>query len=316
MTAERWRDRLGGVSVLLVAVLMFAAFALTTARFGSLANIVNLAKQMSIIGVLGTGMTFVVLGGGVDLSVGSVVLLTGAIAGALLSEGLGAAPAMLAALAGGAIVGGANGLLIERLRISPVIVTLGTMIAVRGLGLVLLQRYASWITVDDPVFDALGVGNVLRVPASAAVMLVLGLCAATLLRFTRFGHELYAVGTNAAAARLCGVDVAAVRVAAYVLSGVAAAVAGLLSIVRTGVVSPSIGVGLEFSAISVVVLGGARLSGGVGRIERTLQGTAILVMVLNFLTLHGVPGTWQTTVTGGLILVAVIVDRLLRRLST
>jgi len=305
--------RLAGASVLLVTLLMFLVFALTTDRFASTGNVLNLAKQMSIIGVLGTGMTFVVLGGGIDLSVGSVVLFAGAIAGALLTEGFGAAPAMLAALAGGALVGAANGLLIERLRISPVIVTLGTMVAVRGLGLVLLQRYSSWIDVSDPVFDALGVGSIAGVPASAAVMLVLGLAGALLLRFTRFGRELYAIGTNAAAARLCGVDVAGVRVATYVLSGAIAAVAGLLSVVRTGVVSPSIGVGLEFSAISVVVLGGARLSGGVGRIERTLLGTAILVMVLNYLTIHGVPGTWQTTVTGGLILAAVLTDRLLRR---
>jgi ribose/xylose/arabinose/galactoside ABC-type transport system permease subunit len=306
------RQKLAGASVLLVAVAMFCAFALTTARFASPANVLNLAKQMSIVGVLGTGMMFVVLCGGIDLSVGSVVLLSGAIAGALLTEGAGPVAAILAALAGGALVGTANGLLIERLRISPVIVTLGTMVAVRGLGLVLLQRYASWIDVDDPVFDALGTGSVAGVPASAAVMLVLGAVGAAVLRFTRFGRELYAVGTNTAAARLCGVDVAGVRLATYVLSGTAAAVAGLLSVVRTGVVSPSIGVGMEFSAISVVVLGGARLSGGVGSIGRTLLGTAILVMVLNELTLHGVPGTWQTTVTGLLILAAVLADRAAR----
>jgi ribose/xylose/arabinose/galactoside ABC-type transport system permease subunit len=305
--------RLAEASVLLVAALMFGAFALTTSRFASTGNVLNLAKQMSIIGVLGTGMTFVVLGGGIDLSVGSVVLLSGAIAGALLTEGFSAMSAIVCALAGGALVGGVNGLLIERLRISPVIVTLGTMVAVRGLGLVLLQHYASWIDVSNPVFDALGTGSVAGVPASAAVMLVLGLAGAATLRLTRFGRELYAVGTNAAAARLCGVEVPLVRLATYILSGTAAGTAGLLSIVRTGVVSPSIGIGLEFSAISVVVLGGARLSGGVGRIERTLLGTAILVMVLNELTLRGVPGTWQTTVTGGLILTAVLADRLVRR---
>jgi len=151
------------------------------------------------------------------------------------------------------------------------------------------------------------------VPASAAVMLLLAGFATLLLQATRFGRELYAVGTNARAARLCGVDVPTVRSLTYVLSGALAGVAGLLSIVRTGVVSPSIGVGLEFSAISVVVLGGASLSGGVGRVERTLLGTAILVMVLNYLTIQGVPGTWETTVTGLLILAAALANRLLRR---
>ena len=308
-TLAAWR----GASVLLVAVLMFAGFALVTSRFASLANVLNLARQMSIIGVLGIGMTFVVLGGGIDLSVGSVVLFAGAIAGTLLLDSAGPWLAMLAALAGGGVVGAANGALIERLRISPVIVTLGTMVAVRGLGLVLLQRHASWISVEDPVFDALGTGSVAGIPASAAIMLALGALAALRLRFTRAGRELYAVGTNAAAARLCGVNVAQVRLMTYVISGMLAAVAGVLSIVRSGVVSPSIGLGLEFSAISVVVLGGARLSGGVGRIGRTLLGTAILVMVLNYLTIQGVPGSWQTTVTGALILAAVLAERLLRR---
>lgn len=303
----------GGASVLLVAALMFLAFSLSTARFASLANLENLAKQMSIIGVLGTGMTFVVLGGGIDLSVGSVVLFSGTVAGALLTEGAGAWAAIISALIAGALIGALNGVLTERLRISPVVVTLGTLVAVRGLGLVLLQRYTSWIDIDNPVFNALGVGSLARVPASAAVMLVLAAASTALLTATRFGRELYAVGNNPVAARLCGVDVPAVRLLTYVLSGALAGAAGLLSIVRTGVVSPSIGVGLEFSAISVVVLGGASLSGGVGRIERTLLGTAILVMVLNFLTIQGVPGTWQTTVTGGLILAAALTNGILRK---
>jgi ribose transport system permease protein len=305
--------KLRGGSLAFVLLLMFAAFTATTARFGSLVNVLNLAKQMSIVGVLGTGMTFVVLGGGIDLSVGSVVLLAGTVAGALLREGAGPWLAILAACLAGGVVGCANGALIERLRISPVIVTLGSLVAVRGLGLVLLQRYRSWIDVQDPVFDALAMGKVAGVPAVTAVMVAIGGLGVALLGLTRFGRELYAVGTNDLAARLCGVDVRGVRLATYVISGTLAAVAGLLSIVRTGVVSPSIGVGLEFSAVSVVVLGGAKLSGGVGRVEDTLLGTAVLVMVLNFLTIHGVAGTWQTTVTGLLILGAAIVNRALRR---
>jgi len=112
---------------------------------------------------------------------------------------------------------------------------------------------------------------------------------------------------------LCGVDVARVRSFAYVTSGTLAGIAGILSMVRTAVVSPSIGVGLEFSAVTVVVLGGARLSGGAGSVEETIVGAAMLVMVLNFLTINGVPGTWQTTVTGGLILLAVVLKRGLGR---
>ena len=299
----------GGFVTLAVAVAMFVGFALTADRFSSLANIVNLAKQMSIIGVLGVGMTFVVLIGGIDLSVGSVVLLSGTVAGAALMSGYGAGVAMTGAMLAGLAVGAVNAWLIERLAISPIIVTLGTMIAVRGVGLVGLERYRSWIDVDNPTFDLIGVGSVLGVPASAFVLLIVAAAAIAALRLTVFGRELYAVGDNEAAARLSGVNVRLVRMAAYVICGGLAGLGGILSMVRTAVVSPSIGVGLEFSAITVVVLGGARLSGGVGKVEETIVGTAILAMTLNFLTLKGVPGAWQTSVTGGLILLAVLLKR-------
>ena len=298
-----------GFGTLLVAAVMFLGFSLVADRFHTLPNVINLAKQMSIVGVVGVGMTIVVLVGGIDLSVGSIVLLSGAVAGPLLLDGFSAAAAIPAAILTGTGVGAANGWLVERLSISPVIVTLGTMIAVRGLGLVMLERYRSWIDIDDPVFDALGSGSILGVPATALVLVaVAGLCA-LLLRTTTIGRRMYAVGDNAAAARLCGVDVPRVRSFAYVVSGTLAGVAGVLSMVRTAVVSPSIGVGLEFSAVTVVVLGGAKLSGGSGSVEETIVGAAILVMVLNFLTINGVPGTWQTTVTGGLILLAVVMKR-------
>jgi ribose transport system permease protein len=310
MTARRrsW-PAAGGFVTLAVAALMFIGFSLTADRFSSLPNVVNLAKQMSIIGVLGVGMTFVVLIGGIDLSVGSVVLLGGTVAGAALMSGYGAGVAIAGALLAGLAVGAINAWLIERLAISPIIVTLGTMIAVRGLGLVGLEQYRSWIDVDNPTFDALGVGAVLGVPASALVLLAVAVAASALLRLTPFGRELYAVGDNEAAARLSGVNVRFVRMAAYVICGGLAGLGGILSMVRTAVVSPSIGVGLEFSAITVVVLGGARLSGGVGKIEETIIGTAILAMTLNFLTLKGVPGAWQTSVTGALILLAVLLKR-------
>jgi ribose transport system permease protein len=309
-TSARLRSIGGrGFGTLLAAAVMFLGFSLVANRFATLPNIINLAKQMSIVGVLGVGMTMVVLVGGIDLSVGSIVLLSGAVAGPLLLDGFGAAAAIPAAILTGTAVGVANGWLVERLRISPVIVTLGTMIAVRGLGLVLLERYRSWIDVDDPVFDALGSGSIFGFPATALVLITVASLCAILLRTTTIGRRMYAIGDNAAAARLCGVDVARVRSFAYLVSGTLAGVAGVLSMVRTAVVSPSIGVGLEFSAVTVVVLGGAKLTGGAGSVEETIVGAAILVMVLNFLTINGVPGTWQTTVTGGLILLAVLLKR-------
>jgi ribose transport system permease protein len=304
---------LSSYSTLLVVVIMFCFFGLTSARFFSLENVSNILQQMSIVGVLSIGMTMVILLGGVDLSVGSVVLLSSAITGTLIDNyHVPTALSILAGLLAGGLVGLLNGLLIEKLQISPIIVTLGTMIGVRGAGQVVLWINNSWVWITDPFLVSLAGQRWLFLPVNALLMFVLYALAAILLKQTAFGRYLYAIGGNERAARLCGLPVTRVRVLAYVLSGVGAGIAGMLTAAHTGVVNPTLGNGLEFNAITAVVLGGASLSGGVGRVEKTLLGVAILVMLLNYLTLRGVPDIWQTTVTGALILAAVLLDRLLR----
>jgi ribose transport system permease protein len=134
-----------------------------------------------------------------------------------------------------------------------------------------------------------------------------------LLKQTPFGRYIYAIGGNQWAAHLSGVPVQRVKILAYVLCGLAASIAGIMTASRIGVVGPSVGNGMEFDAITAVVLGGTSLSGGIGGVERTFLGTAILVMVLNYMTIRGIPGIWQAAVTGFLILIAVLIDRLIRR---
>jgi ribose/xylose/arabinose/galactoside ABC-type transport system permease subunit len=299
-------------AMLLAAILLFAAFALTSPIFGTLANAENIARQSASVLVLGLGMSLVVLVGGIDLSVGSVVLLAATIAGAALTEKFDPLLAIAAAIVGGALIGALNAALIEGLRISPVIVTLGTMIAVRGLGLALLGEYRSWIDISAPIFNDLAIRRLAGIPLDAIVALVLSLLLGLVLHRTVLGRRLYAVGDNAQAARLCGVRVLRLRALAYVGCGALAGVCGVLTAARTGVISPSIGIGMEFFAIAVVALGAGGLPSGRIRVGQTIVGALILMMVFNYMTIRGVPGTWQTTATGFLLLAAMLAGRFIQ----
>jgi ribose/xylose/arabinose/galactoside ABC-type transport system permease subunit len=304
----------GDLSGVVVVIALAALFGLTSPYFLTPDNALNILRQMSVIGVVGIGMTLVILIGGIDLSVGSVVLLTGGITGTLiLNYGVNPWLAIVAGLAAAALVGLVNGLFVELLRISPIIVTLGTLIAVRGVGQAILWLNNSWVYVEGPLFTYIAAAQWLFLPVSAALMLVLYLLVAVVMAQTSFGRAVYAIGNNPRAAVLCGLPVTRIKILVYVLSGFFAGIAGLLTAARTGVVNPTAGLGLEFVAITAVVLGGTSLRDGIGRVEKTLVGTIILAMVLNYLTIRGVPDTWQTAVTGLLILGAVVFDRLLRR---
>ena len=298
--------------MVVAALVLFLAFAATSPIFGSLGNGENILRQTAPVLLLGLGMTFVVLVGGIDLSVGSVVIASAVAAGIVLVSGLPSGLAMVAAVTVGAGVGAINAFLIEALGISPVIVTLGSMIAVRGLALSALGEYSSWITIKAPAFDALARARVLGLPVDALVVLLFAAITWLVLARTIHGRRLYAVGDNERAARLSGVAVRFYRAAAYVICGAFAGLAGILFAARTGIVSPSIGVGLEFFAIAVVALGAGGLPPGRVKTGETLIGALILMMVFNYMTIRGIPGTWQTTATGLLLLAAMVAGRLVQ----
>lgn len=306
-----WLSRYSTVFVILVLALFFGA---TSPQFLSPDNLGNIMRQMSIVGTLAIGMTIVILIGGIDLSVGSVVLLSGAITGTLVyNYSINPFIAMLVGLLGAMGVGLVNGVLVEKIEISPVIVTLGTLIAVRGIGQAILWLNNSWVWVTDPIFVSLAKEHIGFLPLMTATMLLLYLIAAVALKQTAFGRYVYAIGGNQRAAELNGLRVTRLKIVVYVLCSLFAGIAGIMTAARIGVVGPSVGVGMEFEAITAVVLGGTHLSGGVGRVERSLLGALMLVMVLNYLTIRGIPDIWQTSVTGFLILAAVLIERLARR---
>ena len=308
---------LGGLlsrnAMLVALVLLAVLFVATSPVFGTPGNAVNILRQSASVLVLGLAMSLVILVGGIDLSVGSVVFAAATLAGIALAEGLPPVVAILAAIGIGAAVGLLNAAMVEGLRISPVIVTLGTMIAVRGLGLVALGHYNSWVEIKGPVFSELARATVLGVPLDAIVALVLAAIVWFVLTRTTLGRAWHAAGDAPVAARLAGLRVRLLRAGAYVGCGALAGAAGVLVAARTGLISPSIGQGLEFFAIAVVALGAGGLPAGRIRVSETVIGTLILMMIFNYMTIRGVPGTWQTTVTGVLLLVAMVAGRLVQR---
>lgn len=299
-------------AMLIAALLLCLVFIATSPVFGTPSNAANILRQSASVLVLGLAMTLVVLVGGIDLSVGSVVFASATLAGIGLAENWHPALAMTMALGVGAAVGLVNGALVEGLRISPVIVTLGTMIAVRGVSLVALGHYNSWLNIRGPLFSDLARRTVFGLPLDAFVAAALAVLVWFVLRFTVFGRRLHAVGDAPVAARLAGLGVGWLRVCAYVGCGALAGTAGILIAARTGLISPSIGYGLEFFAIAVVALGAGGLPAGRVSVGQTVIGVLILTMIFNYMTIRGVPGTWQTTATGLLLLAAMVAGRLLQ----
>lgn len=309
-------------------VLLLIVFSAASPAFFTAGNLVILAKHVSVNALLAIGMTFVILSGGIDLSVGAVAALAGMIAGGLLHEGLRLGPlalappvpavlAVAAALATGAIVGAANGLLVARVRVAPFVATLGTLYAARGLAL-LRSNGATYpdLAGSDGTggFGWVGAGTLLGLPTPIWLMLVLAGAAAFVAGRTPFGRHLYAVGGNERAAALAGVPVARVKATVYVISGACAALAGVVVASQLGAAHPATGAGFELGAIAAVVLGGTSLSGGVGSVGGTLLGAFVVGVLDDGLVLLGVSEFWQMVIKGLVIVLAVVCDQVPRRL--
>jgi ribose/xylose/arabinose/galactoside ABC-type transport system permease subunit len=196
------------------------------------------------------------------------------------------------------LVGLLNGLLAEKVKISPIIVTLGTMIAFRGLAQAILWIDNSWLWVKDPLFLYISKNTIGPVPVAVVITLALYVIFGVILVQTRFGRHLYAIGGNQRTAHLCGIPVDRTKITAYVLCGLTAGIGGLILVARLSAISPKVGDRLEFDIITAVVLGGASLTGGSGRLEKTLLGAIMVGMILNYLTIKGIPGNYQAFVNG------------------
>ncbi|MEV7011846.1 ABC transporter permease [Streptosporangium sp. NPDC051022] len=288
--------------VLLVgAVIAFPSFRVV----GTYLDILSFSSVLFIIAI---GQTLVVIGRGVDLSVGSMAGLAGAVFATLTMSGWPSAAAAGVALLLGLVVGAiAHGLLITKLGISFMIVTLGTYSLLRSQAQVVLEGKS--ITIDVGWLDALSNGRVLGIPSVVLLAAGLYLVAVLILRCTGFGRALYATGSNPLAARLAGLPIDRVTIIAFAVSGLFAALAGLLTVGQLGSAQPGGGAGLELTAIAAVLLGGTRFSGGFGSVTRTLVGVLFLAVLNNVLYAAGVSSFWQGTASGAVLIAAVAIDR-------
>jgi ribose transport system permease protein len=300
--------------VLVALLVLCVALSLASPYFFTLRNVFNVLQGMSTIGIMAVGTTIVLIAGGLDLSVGSV-LAVGAVVTARLMTYSGWNPwlAVAMGLGAGAALGFANGVLITKARIVPFIATLGTLSIARGLAFLLATAgagsVASNVPMRDPGVAFLGAGYIGPVPVPVILMLLFVGVAAVLLSRTVLGRQIYAVGSNPRAARLSGVSVERVQLVTYVVAGVLSALAGVITTGLLSTASTNLGQGVELDVIAAAVIGGTSLVGGEGTVIGTLIGAAIMAVVRNAFVLLGLPLHFQVMIIGVVILLAVGLDR-------
>jgi ribose transport system permease protein len=287
----RWRDWLSQYGILLAFLALAGALALLSPSFLTTPNLLNVLRQISVNALLAFGMTTVILGAGIDLSVGSVLAVSGALAAGLSVAGWPAPAAMAAALLAGALMGLFNGVFVAVFRIAPFIVTLGGLTIFRGVALVYTDGRP--ITGLPSAFDALGNGVVLGIPAPVWIMLAFLGLTHFLLRYTALGRTIYAVGGNEEAARLSGIPIVKVKLFTYAYSGLASALGALVLTGRLNSAQPTAGSGFELDAIAAVVVGGTSLFGGRGGVLGTFLGAAIIGVLNNGMNLLDVSAFYQ-----------------------
>lgn len=292
-----------------LALLALIAFGLAAyPNFRSVNNLLSMLTFSSILFIVAQGQTLVILGRGVDLSVGSMVGLSGAVYAEMATHGWSSAVAIIAALALGLAIGGlVHGLLITKLKISFLIVTLGTFSILASQALVVM--HGTDIPVDSALLNALANEKTVGIPNLVILAAVLYGLLLLVLRCTAYGRSLYAVGSNPEAARLAGIPVDRVVIIAYALCALFAAIAGLLTVGQLGSAQTTGGAGLELTSIAAVLLGGTRFSGGYGSITRTLFGVLFLGVLNDLLSIAGVSSFWQGTASGLVLIIAVAIDR-------
>jgi ribose transport system permease protein len=312
------REHLARFQSLIALALMILAMSLLSDRFLTAENGLNILRQISINLCVSIGMTLVILAGGIDLSVGAILALSGAVAADLLKNGLELSPlsvqlqftvfgAIVAGLLVGATAGLFNGLAITRFRLPPFVATLGMFSIARGLTMLWTGGFP--ITGLGPEFGFLGTEVFLGIPMPVWISGLLVGMFVVLTRKTRFGRYVYAVGGNERAAHLSGLPVARIKISVYTLAGLLAAVAGLIVTARLDSAQPNAGLGYELDSIAAVVIGGTSLSGGRGSVIGTVLGCLIIGVLNNGLFLLDVSPFWQQVVKGFVILAAVAIDK-------
>ena len=298
--------RRAGLAIVLLLLVISASF--ISSHFLNPINILNVLRQVALYGILGVGMTFVILTKGIDLSVGSTVALVGVVGALLMERGVPIPLMIPICLALGAVVGAVNGFGVSYWRIPAFITTLGTMVMVRGFALMLADGGTVKPGKAAEDFFFLGGGYLFGIPTPIYVFVIVCILAGVTLKLTPLGRAVYAVGSNEEAAHLSGVNVPLVTFGVYIIGSVLAALSGLIFLSRLSVGDPNSGLGLELEAITIAVIGGASLFGGEGTVIGTIGGAMVLAIIANVLNLAGVSPFSQQVVKGAIIILAVLME--------
>ena len=294
--------------IFLIVAGIFLAMSFLSPYFLSGGNLLALLLGLSIEAIIAVAMTHLMVSGGFDMSVGSVVAFTGAITALLLKTGFSVIPAVSIGLLLGASIGFFNGFIISKIGINPFVVTLSSLSLFRGLTLI-VSRGQNISGLPDS-FKSIGQAKWGIVQAPILIAAVLILLGDLLLRKSRFFRQSYYIGGNEKAARLSGIPVDRMKLFGYVLTGIFAAIAGIVMTARLGAASMTAGTGLELRVITAVIIGGASLQGGEGTVAGSFLGSLLMALITNALTLLGVDVYWQTFIIGATLLIAVLIDRI------
>lgn len=318
----------GRTFIVLVILLIFFSF--TANNFLSVNTALLIGKHVALYGILAIGMTYVIITGGIDLSVGAVVGLAGMVAGGLIQNGLTfhlfgvrlyfSVPAVaVITILLGALIGIINGIVITKLNVAPFIATLGMMYIVRGLA----NIHSSGATYSDlKGYEALGNqgwtffgSNLFGIPVGLLILVILAAAFAILLKRTAFGWHVFSIGGNEKAAKLSGVKVDSVKIRVYMISGICAAVVGIIACSQLAAATPKTGESWEMNAIAAAVLGGTSMAGGIGTIGGTIVGAFVIGVINDGMVMCGVSEFWQMVIKGLVIILAVVIDQFQRRMQ-
>lgn len=307
--AMKKKNKISQLGPLLALIVLVILVTILSPSFFSVSNLTNLLRQVSINGLIAFGMTFVIITGGIDLSVGSIFALSSALMAGMIVVGIDPFISIIAAVLIGGILGSINGLLITKGKMAPFIATLATMTIFRGITLVFTDGNPITGIGDSFIFQFMGKGLLFGIPFPIILMVVSFIVLYLALHKMAFGRKVLAIGGNEKAAFISGIKINRVKVMVYTISGMMAAIAGVIITSRLNSAQPTAGTSYEMDAIAAVVLGGTSLAGGKGRLFGTLIGVLIIGVLNNGLNLMGVSSFYQQIVKGIVIIIAVLLDR-------
>lgn len=303
MRKKNWRSE---ISITILILVLFVIFSLMSSEFCTPNNVALILNQSTSVAIMGIGMTMVVILGGMDLSIGSVVSFAATVVCLLMTQGIPVFLSVLAGIAVGMLCGLLNGWIIVTLKLPDIIASLATMYIFRGAAIAVSQ--SQWLTNFPRSFDFLGKGKILNIPFPAIVTLVLAFIFTYVLGWTAFGRMIYACGGNAEAAKISGIHIKKVKITVYVLSGMLSSVAAVLYASKVGSIqSSSTGTTFSNDVLAAVLIGGASIYGGEGTVFGTVAGAVLLGMVKNALILVKISTYWVDAITGGMILLAMLI---------